>query len=92
MTNTNNKGLITDTTYGLQASTRFGLHTRTRYGVYCFAGTFGTRKEAQRALATEVRKGYMATAWIRFEDEDKVCEWDHEFDTMDDADKWAAAY
>ena len=73
-------------------NTTYGLHTRTRYGVYSFAGTFATRKEAQRALATEVRKGCMATAWIRFEDAEKVCEWDHEFDTMDDADKWAAAY
>lgn len=70
----------------------FGLHTRTRYGVYRFVGAFATRKEAQHALAAEVRKGCMATAWIRFQDEEKICEWDHEFDTMDDADQWAYAY
>ena len=70
----------------------FGLHTRTRYGVYAFVGAFATRKAAQRALATEVIKGNMATAWIRFEDDEKVCEWDHEHDTMQDALVWATAF
>ena len=90
-TNTN-EGLITATTYGVNSYTRFGVHTRTRYGVYNFVGAFPTRKQAYRALAIEVGKGYMANAWVRFEDDQKICEWDHEFDTMADADNWADAF
>ena len=83
---------MTNTTHGLTTATTFGVHTRTRYGVYTFVGAFATRKEAQRALARETMKGTMATAWIRFEDGEKVCEWDHEHDTMQDALVWATAF
>ena len=80
------------TTATLTTTTTFGLHTRTRYGVYNFVGAFPTRKQAYRALAIEVGKGCMANAWIRFEDDEKIYEWDHEHDTMADADRWADAF
>jgi len=92
MNTTTNDGLITATTYGVHSYTRFSVHTRTRYGVYSFVGAFATRKEAHHALAAEVRKGYIAGAWIRFEDGEKLRDWDHDHDTVNDADKWAEAY
>lgn len=69
----------------------FTVHTRTRYGVYRLVGAFNTRSQALEALSDEVLKGIMATAWIRFEDGDKVYDWDHEHDTIADALQAASA-
>ena len=65
--------------------TNFTVHSRSRYGVYRFVGAYSTRKEAQRAATKEVLKGVMANVWIRFQDDEKVYEWDHEHETMQDA-------
>ena len=65
--------------------TSFTVHSRTRYGVYRLVGAFPSRQDAMRALADEVVKGIMAYVWVRFEDSEKIYEWDHEHDTLADA-------
>lgn len=65
--------------------TSYAVHSRTRYGVYRLAGTFPARQDAMEALVDEVTKGIMAYVWIRFEDDAKIYEWDHEHDTLADA-------
>ena len=42
-------------------------------------------KLGDRGVSEEVLKGIQANAWIRFQDDEKVYEWDHEHETMADA-------
>jgi hypothetical protein len=72
--------------------THYDLHTRTRNDVYKFVGAFATSKEAYLALAAEVRKADIYSAWICFEGCLIIREWICEHNTVDDAIDWAAAY
>ena len=67
---------------------RYAIHTRTRRGVYHLVGTAPTSAKAFRLMADivwiEVTKGIEAKVWISCEGE-KIYEWDHEHDTLADA-------
>jgi len=64
----------------------YTVHTRTRFGTYAPVGVFTQRQDAMKALVQEVAKGTIATAWIRFfNDTQLIYSWDHDHDTLADA-------
>ena len=66
--------------------THYTVHTRTRNGVYAPVGVYAQREEAMEALVQEVTKGFIAAAWIRFfNDTQLIYSWDHDHDTLADA-------
>ena len=64
----------------------YTVHSRSHYGTYAPVGVYAQRQEAMEALVQEVAKGYVATAWIRFfNDTQLIYSWDHDHDTLADA-------
>lgn len=64
----------------------YTVHSRSRYGVYRPVGIYTQRQEAMEALVQEVSKGTIAAAWVRFFDDTQlIYSWDHDHDTLADA-------
>lgn len=72
--------------------THYTVHTRSHFATYAPLGVYASRKEAMDALAAEVAKGHIASAWIRFFDDTMlIYSWNHERDSVAEARSAAAS-